>query len=240
MVVSVAQSSPRGRSLVIARQALAVNTGANTVSHLDMDDGAECTFGRFADNTGLNRLIDMPEGCARRAMAGWRNRLALAKGSVKSGMWGGTAPWTCTIWGQMAGKQLCRGVPGFLGGQAEHEPAMWQKTRNRWGALFRVSTADWGRWSLPVSSEEMRAHWNCVLFWASQYKRDMDMLEQVQEMAGKTIKELECLCLQRGLRLLSLETCQGDFISMCISMCQEVIEKTYPDIFSGTQWQDKR
>lgn len=72
----------------------------------------------------------MPEGCARRALAGWRNGLTLrgsAKGSAKFGIWGGTGPCSSTNWGQMAGKQLCRGGLGCPGGQAEHEPAMWQK-----------------------------------------------------------------------------------------------------------------
>ena len=33
----------------------------------------------------------------------------------------------------------------------------------------------------------------CLECWAPQYKRDMDILEQVQEMAGKMIKDLERL-----------------------------------------------
>lgn len=77
----------------------------------------------------------MPESCARRALAGWRKGLTLqssAEGSAKSVMWGGTAPCASTKWGQMAGKQLCRGGPECFGGQDECEPAMWQKKQIGW------------------------------------------------------------------------------------------------------------
>jgi len=40
----------------------------------------------------------------------------------------------------------------------------------------------------------MRAYLKiCAQFWDPQYKREMDMLEHVQEMAGRMIKDLEHL-----------------------------------------------
>ncbi|KAK4830735.1 hypothetical protein QYF61_013185 [Mycteria americana] len=48
----------------------------------------------------------------------------------------------------------------------------------------------------------------CVLFWAPQYKRDMDILDRVQQRTVKMIKRLEHLSYEKRLRelgLLSLE-----------------------------------
>lgn len=137
------------------------------------------------------------------------------KGSAKSSMWGGIAPYTSTNWGQMAGKQLWRGGPGCPCGEAEHEPAMWQKKQMRC-----ISQSVHSRLREVIIPCQLSSDESTPEELSPVLGSDMDTLEQVQEMAGKMIKELECLsCKQRlrGLGLLSFETCQGDFIKMYVS-----------------------
>ncbi|KAJ7405117.1 hypothetical protein WISP_141788 [Willisornis vidua] len=69
----------------------------------------------------------------------------------------------------------------------------------------------------------------CAQFWASQYERDMELLEQVQGRATDLIKGPEYLINDDGLRdlgLFSLEKRQlkGDLINVCKYLkegCQE-------------------
>jgi len=62
---------------------------------------------------------------------------------------------------------------------------------------------------LPLDSELVRPHWECcVLCWDPQYKRDIDVLERIQQKATKMMKRLGHLFYQEGmreLRLFSLE-----------------------------------
>ena len=54
---------------------------------------------------------------------------------------------------------------------------------------------------LPVYSALGRPHLeSCVQFWAPQYKRDMDILERIQQRATKMIKGLEQLSYKERLR----------------------------------------
>ena len=50
------------------------------------------------------------------------------------------------------------------------------------------------KFSDDTNSTPVRPHLEyCFQRWASQYKRDMDILERVQRMVGKTMKGLEHL-----------------------------------------------
>ena len=39
----------------------------------DQDDGADCTLSKFAGDTKLGEMADVPGGCARGILTGWRN-----------------------------------------------------------------------------------------------------------------------------------------------------------------------
>lgn len=66
-------------------------------------------------------------------------------------------------------------------------------------------------WSSVSSftSALVKPHWKySVQFWIPQYKRDVDILERVQQRDTKTLKGLEHLSQEerlRGLELVSLE-----------------------------------
>ena len=45
---------------------------------------------------------------------------------------------------------------------------------------------------------------SCVRFWAPQYKRDLDILERIQQTATKMIKAMEHLSQEERLRELGL------------------------------------
>ena len=67
---------------------------------------------------------------------------------------------------------------------------------------------------LPLYSAMVRSPLECcVQFWASWYKKDMDIVKKVQKRVMKMIKALEHLSYEERLRELgpfSLEEAQGE------------------------------
>ncbi|GAB0193079.1 cAMP-dependent protein kinase inhibitor alpha [Grus japonensis] len=158
-----------------------------------MDSGTECTLSKFANNTKLCGVVDTLEG--RDAIQ--RDLDRLERWARANHMKFNKAK--CKV------LHMCQGNPKHsyrLGGEwVESSPEekglgvfmddklnmTWQcalaaqKANRVLGCIKRSVTSRSREMILPVYTALMRPHLEyCILLWGPQYKKDIDLLEQVQ------------------------------------------------------------
>lgn len=177
----------------------------------DLDDGlGKCTLSSFADDPTLERAADTPDGFAdiQRDLHGlerWadRNLMKFSKGKCKVLPLGRTKPRHQYLLGPVGWKAAPQRTWRSHAGQVDHSPATHLHSKDRqWHPGLpsekhhqQVEGSD----LFPLlSTSEM--HLECwVQACVSQYKRDMDVLEYLQQRATK-IKGLEHLSYDKSLR----------------------------------------
>ncbi|KAK4816626.1 hypothetical protein QYF61_019325 [Mycteria americana] len=157
----------------------------------DMDSGIKCTLSKFADDTTLSVAVDTHEGrdVIQRDLEKWAHVNLMRFNTAK-----------CKV------VHLGRGNPA-------------QKANHILGCIKRRVASRMREVILPLYSALVRPHLEyCVQLWSAQYRKDMDLLEQVQRRATKMIKGLEHFSYEErlgelGLFSLEKRRLQGDFIA---------------------------
>ncbi|KAK4827311.1 hypothetical protein QYF61_016561 [Mycteria americana] len=99
---------------------------------------------------------------------------------------------------------------------------MSQKVNSNLGCVRQSIASRLREVILPLYSVLVRPHLEyCVQFWAPQYKRNMDILERVQQRTTKMLKRLRHLAYEERLRELELFSLEkrrlGGILSMYIN-----------------------
>ncbi|KAJ7425139.1 hypothetical protein BTVI_03868 [Pitangus sulphuratus] len=160
----------------------------------DQDMGIECNLRKFADNTKLGSSVDLLE-----ATPGSTNRLGEWLESCLEerdlGVLVDSHLNLCQQWDQMAKK-----ANGIL-------------------ACIKNSVARTMEVIILLYSTLVKLHLEyCILFWASQFKKDIEMLEHVQQRATRLMKGLENVSYEEQLKeMFSLEKqrFRGNVIILC-------------------------
>ncbi|KAK4829128.1 hypothetical protein QYF61_002207 [Mycteria americana] len=105
------------------------------------------------------------------------------------------------------------------------------------GCIRRSVASRWREVILPLCSGETHLEC-CIQFWAPQYKREMELLERVQQRATKMIKGLECLSYNARLRELGLFSLQKsrlreDLVNFKANICRR-LQGLLADFVKGT------